>query len=363
LIESQKFLQMGEMLRFIIDVAEYEHLCVNEKNRDCLMPYLTGEDVNRSPTQSHERYAINFRAEPLVYAEQYPDLLQIIRERVLPERLKAKDHGPGKHGKKYWWQHTLRRDPLFEAIDGLDKCLVAAITTSHLSFSFQPIRQVFSHAVVVFAFDTFAPFACLQSTVHSIWANVFSSSLEDRLRYSINDVFQTFPFPKDVATNKSVERRGRDYYDFRESIMITCQAGLTTIYNRFHDPHEQSSEILHLRELHAAMDRAVLEAYGWDDLAAAARCEFLLNYEEEEDNEPGAKKSKKKKPWRYRWPDDFRDEVLARLLELNEHRAREERLAGNATASARKPRSATTARAKAGKTKQQDESAPLFEGM
>ena len=29
----------------------------------------------------------------------------------------------------------------------------------------------------------------------------------------------------------------------------------------------------------------MLEAYGWDDLVAAARCEFLLDYEEE-DEEP-----------------------------------------------------------------------------
>jgi hypothetical protein len=36
----------------------------------------------------------------------------------------------------------------------------------------------------------------------------------------------------------------------------------------------------------------------------------------------------KKKPWRYRWPDKVRDEVLARLLELNANRAREEELAG-----------------------------------
>ena len=29
----------------------------------------------------------------------------------------------------------------------------------------------------------------------------------------------------------------------------------------------------------------------------------------------------RKKPYRYRWPDDLRDEVLARLLELNRQRA------------------------------------------
>ena len=45
---------------------------------------------------------------------------------------------------------------------------------------------------------------------------------------------------------------------------------------------------------------------------------------------PG-KASKKKKPWRYRWPDDVRDEVLGRLLELNAQRAKEEALAGAAS--------------------------------
>ena len=43
--------------------------------------------------------------------------------------------------------------------------------------------------------------------------------------------------------------------------------------------------------------------------------EFLLDYEEDEDDEDGS--SRRKKPWRYRWPDDVRDEGLARLLELN----------------------------------------------
>ena len=32
----------------------------------------------------------------------------------------------------------------------------------------------------------------------------------------------------------------------------------------------------------------------------------------------------RKKPYRYRWPNDIRDEVLARLLELNAQRAAEE---------------------------------------
>jgi hypothetical protein len=123
--------------------------------------------------------------------------------------------------------------------------------------------------------------------------------------------------------------------------MTTSDLGLTDTYNRFHDPHEQSEGILELRRLHGLMDGAVLRAYGWDDLAESARCEFLLDYEEEEDDAdagpPAAgarKKSKKKKPWRLRWPDEFRDEVLARLLELNEQRHKEELLLAKQSAKA-----------------------------
>ena len=96
------------------------------------------------------------------------------------------------------------------------------------------------------------------------------------------------------------------------------------------DAEERSPAIERLRELHAAMDAAVLTAYGWADLLPRCTCEFLLDYEDEEDDEPATGKRKKKKPWRYRWPDEVRDEVLARLLTLNATRHAEELAAGTA---------------------------------
>jgi len=71
-----------------------------------------------------------------------------------------------------------------------------------------------------------------------------------------------------------------------------------------------------------------------------ACCELLLDYEGEDDDNDGsagASPSRRKKPWRLRWPDDFRDEVLARLLELNEQRHREELLTGKAVRSGKRP--------------------------
>lgn len=120
--------------------------------------------------------------------------------------------------------------------------------------------------------------------------------------------------------------QGQEVHRHRRDVAQSLEEGLTKLYNRFHDPHEKSDGILELRRLHLEMDAAVLRAYGWDDLAETATCEFLLDYEEEEDDSPTAKKSKKKKPWRLRWPDEFRDEVLARLLELNEQRNKEDQL-------------------------------------
>ena len=63
-----------------------------------------------------------------------------------------------------------------------------------------------------------------------------------------------------------LESAGKAYYEFRADLMVRNNEGLTKTYNRFHDPDERSPDILKLRELHAAMDRAVLDAYGWTDL-------------------------------------------------------------------------------------------------
>jgi hypothetical protein len=145
--------------------------------------------------------------------------------------------------------------------------------------------------------------------------------MKDDLRYTPSDCFETFPFPAGWETHPALEAAGREYYEFRAALMVRNDEGLTKTYNRFHDPDEQDSEIASLRERHAVMDRAVLEAYGWTDIPTA--CGFLLDYEIDEDEW-----GKRKKPWRYRWPDDVQAEVLARLLELNAERARAESRSG-----------------------------------
>jgi hypothetical protein len=224
--------------------------------------------------------------------------------------------------------------------------------------AFLPRKIVYSSNLTVIALQEFASFCVIQSRVHELWARQFASTLKDDLAYAPSDCFETFPFPLNYETNPTLESVGKTYHEFRADLMVRNDEGLTKTYNRFHDPEERSPDILKLRELHAAMDKAVLEAYGWHDLAETAACEFLLDYEEDEDDEESTGGRRRKKPWRFRWPDDFRDGVLARLLELNRQRAEEERLAGLAAgAASKKP----AGRAKGKKTKAVPGMLDLFE--
>jgi hypothetical protein len=146
--------------------------------------------------------------------------------------------------------------------------------------------------------------------------------MKDDLRYTPSDCFETFPFPPNWETNETLETIGKQYYEYRADLMIRNNQGLTDTYNRFHDPDETDPDLLTLRHLHEQLDRAVLDAYGWHDLPTT--CEFRLDYEDEDPD------SKRKKPWRYRWAEPLHDEILARLLDLNQQRHQQEILGGEA---------------------------------
>lgn len=288
----------------------------NPRNREVIFPYIGGEEVNSSPTHAHHRYVINFGVRSEAECrEKWPELMAIVEEKVKPERTKNKRDVR----KKYWWRFGETTPALFEALedDSIQKVLAISRVTEHPSFAFLPKHMVFSERLIVFSQFTYSFFCTLQSRIHEIWVRVFSSTLKDDLMYAPSDCFETFPFPEKWEERPELEAAGREYYEFRAGLMVQHQQGLTQIYNRFHDPGERDAGILRLRELHAAMDRAVLTAYGWPDIPTA--CEFLLDYEDDEEEE-----GKRRKPWRLRWPDEVRDEVLIRLLALNAARARAE---------------------------------------
>ena len=308
---------------FVLEPEEAQKLIEkNPKNKDVLFPYLNGEDLNSSSDQSPSRWVINFKDWPLdadhddlkkpkgkPYAVDYPDCLKIIEEKVKPER----DKNNRKERREKWWQYAEKCPALYEAIADMERVLVAAITSKFLSFTFLSTGIVYSIMTVVFTLNDYCFFAILNTSWHTDWIVKYCSSLETRLRYIPTDGFETFPFPifkNQPSTVNILEEIGENYYNYRQQIMLTRQQGLTKTYNRFHNPDEQSPDIIKLRQLHIEMDQAVALAYGWDDLA------LDHNFHET------------KQGIRYTISEAARREVLDRLLQLNHQRYEEEVEAG-----------------------------------
>lgn len=308
-------------------IAEMNRLIAERpENAEVIFPYIGGEELNNSPGHDHHRYVIDFgdRSEEEC-RERWPELMAIVEDKVRPQR--AVDKRPVR--RRYWWRFAEPTPALYRAIADLPRALaINCGATPRFALAFQPVDRVFANSLDVFPLVTYAAFCAMQARPHESWARFFGSSMKDDLRYTPTDCFDTFPFPIDWETDETLEAAGSDYYAHRALLMRAKGEGLTKTYNRFHDLEETSADIQKLRELHAVMDRAVLDAYGWTDIPTD--CEFLLDYDIDEDEGP----SRRKKPHRYRWPDDVHDEVLARLLALNAERAAAEQRSGAAAASA-----------------------------
>lgn len=332
---------------FVLEPHEAEALIAkNPKNKDVLFPYLNGDDLNNNPDQSPSRWVINFFDWSEEKARQYLDCYEILLRDV--RAIRQQDNR--KSYRDYWWQYAEKRRSLYDAISPLDQVLVACRVSKYVNHSFVKKGKVFDVANTVVARDICQEYALLQNSIHNEWAWRYASSLESRIRYLNVDCIDTFPFPQNLNTAQKhqLEQIGETYHEHRHQLTLGIQLGLTKNYNLFHSralptpeqaggiavlspkeiekkyrketAHlvknlatnqeatytlEQALAGIHrLRTLHVEMDQAVLEAYGWSDIALRHNF-YEVDYLPENDRV------------RYTIHPEARREVLKRLLELN----------------------------------------------
>jgi hypothetical protein len=365
-----------------------EIIAKNPAAQSRIVKFIGGSDMLSSPNLSSHRWVIylsDLKAEHEL--DQYPELRDIIAEKVRPERAALKHTQVNKPLKEKWWAYQAHRPAFYERISSLSRIIAVSESCSQLAFAFLPAGMIYSHRLICFAYDSGTCLSLLQSAVHEIWTSFCGGKRGNGYSYSASDCFETFPFPAallDSAANdpthydtrQSLEAIGERYHQFRSEVMMNNNEGLTSTYNRFHDPAESSSSLLELRRLHGEMDQAVLAAYGWSDVPTA--CGFGLDYLDAEDDAQlpnalqeridsgdlffsdandalgfqgqlqayGAITGRRKLPWRYRWPDAVRDDVLARLLALNAERYAEEVAQGLHGKAGKKPVADATAAGK-----------------
>lgn len=107
-------------------------------------------------------------------------------------------------------------------------------------------------------------FGILTSNVHMAWMRAVAGRLEMRYDYSINIVYNNFPWPTPTTEQKAkIEKTAQMILDARA---LYPDSSLADLYDELTMPPE-------LRKAHQANDRAVMEAYGfWGKLNTESEC-------------------------------------------------------------------------------------------
>jgi hypothetical protein len=202
---------------------------------------------------------INFRDWPIRRAEDYPACLDIVRRLVKPKR----DRNKRVRRRERWWIYGEHAPGLYAAIGELDKVIAIARVSNSLAPVLVTTGIVYAEKCVVFATDSFELLAFLNSDIHAVWTLRYTSTLETRLNYAPSDVFLKLPRPQ---STRDLEALGQELDENRRQLMLSRSWGLTSTYNRVHNPDSHDPAIQELRDIHVAIDEAVMRAYGWDDL-------------------------------------------------------------------------------------------------
>ena len=305
---------------FILTDAERENLIDNNPlNAQRIFPYLRGAELNTNPSQHPARFVISFHDMTLEEASRWPELVDVVRSRVKPQRDKLRvDQASARVLREKWWRYQAHRPDLYAAMVGLSRCLAIPRITKHCNFVFVSSDQILNEKINVFPVESASFFAVLQSRLHTLWAEGRGSSLGTTLNYSATDCFETFPFPTTDPRSviAALEAVGERLHDTRAGYMLETQQGLTQTYNKLKDPDCDDAPMAELRRLHEEMDRAVLDAYGWSDIEVPPYCPTT--------------------PTEEKAVEAFQDEIIDRLFVLNAERAEEERVLGLGTKKAGK---------------------------
>ena len=289
------------------DLAQ-DMINTDQRNARVLLPYLNGKDLNSRPDSSASRWVVDFHdwteTEAATYRLPYDYARRLVRSERLTKSAEVRRHP--------WWQFWRRRPALYAAISDLDRVIVMARVSNTVMPAIVPTGQVISEQIISFASSETALFALLSSAPHYWWVIRYCSTIGAGagIRYTPSDVFETLPGPEVTAEMRELSSR---LDTFRGELMLARQVGLTATYNLVHNWNCTDEDIAELREIHRAIDVAVVRAYGWDDLLAAGLDHGF------HDTRQGP---------RYTIGPVVRQEILDRLLELNHERYAAEVKAG-----------------------------------
>ncbi|MBU4439078.1 MAG: hypothetical protein L6276_13295, partial [Acetobacterium sp.] len=143
----------------------------------------------------------------------------------------------------------------------------------YIPLGFMEPSSICGDANILLPDATLYHFGILTSNVHMAWMRVVAGRIKSDYRYSINIVYNNFPWPSPTAAQQAqIEKTAQAILDAR-ALYPDCS--LADLYDEITMPKE-------LRRAHQANDKAVLAAYGFDKNIRESQCvaELMRRYQE-----------------------------------------------------------------------------------
>lgn len=258
-------------------------------NSDVVVPWVNGMDLTRRP---RGKFIIDFgTGMSEAEAAKYELPFEYARQTIKPKRESAKTTARG------WWLHERPRPAMRNAIGELARYLVTPRVAEHRVFVFLPRSVLPDSRLYVFARADYFFFGVLHSHVHEIWSLDAASrhGKGNQPTYNNQTCFETFPFPWPLDTP---ENRWSSLQRLHAAAISSAADALDVARTRWLNPPELVQEGRRLAphfpvplvprdaaaaaelkrrtltnlynekpqwllDAHAALDRAVLAAYGW----------------------------------------------------------------------------------------------------
>jgi type II restriction/modification system DNA methylase subunit YeeA len=227
-------------------------------NSDVIRPWVNGIDITaRRRGMSIIDFGVSMsQSEAALYEAPFEHVLRVVKPMRAASRTTI----------DAWWLHERPRLDMRMALKGLSRYIVTPRVSKHRVFAWLDSDTLADSATITFARDDDFTIGVLHSRAHELWARGTGTQLrevESGFRYTPTTTFETFPFPR--PTDDQRERVGeaarrlaelRDRWLDPPGLTPEELAGrtLTNLYNQ---------RPTWLSNVHAEIDKAVFDCYGW----------------------------------------------------------------------------------------------------
>jgi SAM-dependent methyltransferase len=201
------------------------------KNSDVLKLFSMGANLAQNPNGKPERWIIDFDNRTLEDANDYHLPFEYVKQYVKPERELNREAVM----REKWWRFKRTNEVMRKALASLPYCFAVPEVSKWAIFVPNPNDWLPGNKTKVVASDDFYIFGVLTSNVHRTWMHAQKSTLEDRIAYTHNTCFETFPFPQSLSQKQieQIRAAAQELHQYRSDQMEKKQWGITDLYNKF----------------------------------------------------------------------------------------------------------------------------------